>query len=68
MPNSQPWQVCTGSIIWTEHVIFKNLYIYAYSSMSAMPVRKLRDHEFEAEWRGIYEIDRREEKRNGEMQ
>lgn len=30
VPNSQSWNLHTGSIIWTEQVVFTNIYVYIY--------------------------------------
>lgn len=63
VPNAQPCKPTHQSMIQTEQVILKNLYVYAYTCVMAL--NEKRDREFGREQGEIYGRVQREERKGG---
>ena len=49
-----PENIHTSNIIQTEHIIFRNIFVYTYSYMHITTISEKRGHEFEREQGRVY--------------
>lgn len=51
--NASPEDICTGSIVWDEQVIFRNVYVCTYTYVNAIKINAERSCKFERQQGGV---------------
>lgn len=54
VPNGQSSKHTSNSIIETEKVVFRRIYVYSYAHMCITTINKQREHKFERQKGRVY--------------